>query len=330
MLTSQARPATARREFLKSAAALAAAGLWTSDARPAFASERKRVLRLAHLTDLHVQPELQAGEGVTACLRHVNQLSDRPDLILSGGDHIMDAFHKGRERTAAQWDLWQSIARNENSIPVRACLGNHDIWGWDLARSGTTGQEPQHGKRWACDVLGLDKPYYSFDQAGWHLIALDSVGPSSHPNAFTAYLDEAQWEWLRRDLEAVPRSTPILIWSHIPIVSAVVNHLSVRESIHEHSLVDAGHVHADSAKLVALFSEFPNVKACLAGHLHRIERIEIKGIRYYCNGAVCGKWWRGANDGYPEGYAVVDLYDDGHHDLRYMTYGWRASALNPG
>src|SRR5689334_14490313 len=54
-------------------------------------SNRKRSIRLAHLTDVHVQPELAAGEGMIACLHHVQELKDKPDLILNGGDAIMDS-----------------------------------------------------------------------------------------------------------------------------------------------------------------------------------------------------------------------------------------------
>ena len=35
-------------------------------------------------------------------------------------------------------------------------------------------------------------------------------------------------------------------------------------------------------------------------------------------------WWRGALDGFPEGYAIVDLYDDGSHTCNYVAYGWLA------
>lgn len=303
-----------------------AAGLLTGGSVSAAPPERMRVLRIAHLTDTHVQPELRAAEGLTACLRHVNALDDRPDLILTGGDHIMDAFKQPRERTSAQWALWKSAIQNENSIPIRSCLGNHDVWGWNHEKSGTTGKELEYGKNWASDILGLARPYHSFARAGWHFIALDSVQPSRHPGEFSAFVDDEQFDWLSRELAQVPKTTPILLWSHIPIVSAVVNHLAVRETIHDNSWLEAGHVHADSVKLVALFARHPNLKVCLAGHLHRIEHVEVKGIQYYCNGAVSGKWWKGANDGYPEGYALVDLYDDGHHEVRYTTFGWKAEA----
>ena len=311
-----------RRDVLRSGGIAALAGLWQPWCCVSGADSRQRVLRVAHLTDIHLQPELEAARGFARCLEHVNSTEQRPDLILSGGDHIMDAFRQTKARTASQWDLWESVLKKENSIPVRSCLGNHDIWGWNQEKSQTTGTEPQHGKRWACDILGLDRPYYSFDQAGWHFIALDSVQPSTYADKFSVFLDDAQFEWLEHDLASVPATTPVLIWSHVPICSAVVNHLARRPTIHDDAAVDAGHVHADSLRLVNLFTRFPNVKLCLAGHLHRIERIEVKGVNYYCNGAVCGKWWRGANDGYAEGYAVLDLFDDGGHHLQYVPYGW--------
>ena len=51
---------------------------------------RQRVLRLAHLTDVHVQPELRAPEGMTACLRHIHAANDRPDLILLANAPVAD------------------------------------------------------------------------------------------------------------------------------------------------------------------------------------------------------------------------------------------------
>jgi 3',5'-cyclic AMP phosphodiesterase CpdA len=290
----------------------------------AYAAERKRVLRVAHLTDIHVQPELKAPEGMAACLQHLQGLNDKPELILSGGDHVMDCVRQPRERTRVQWDLWQSISKAENSIPVRSCIGNHDIWGWNKSKSGANGSEPDYGKKWACDVLGLDRPYYSFDQAGWHFITLDGVQPSEPEGAFYGGLDAAQMDWLASDLAGVPRTTPILIWSHIPIVSALGPLINSKAPPTKPIPIEAGHIHWDAVQILALLTRYPNVKACLSGHLHRIDHVELKGIHFYCNGAVCGAWWRGKNDGFDEGYTLVDLFDDGTLDCRYTTYGWQA------
>ncbi len=132
---------TSRRTFLASGIGLAATSL-TAGLNGIAAAERKRVLRVAHLTDVHVQPELRAPEGMAACLRHVQTSADKPDLILSGGDHVMDCVRQTRDRTQVQWDLWKRISSAENSIPIRSCIGNHDIWGWNKSKSGATGSEP--------------------------------------------------------------------------------------------------------------------------------------------------------------------------------------------
>jgi 3',5'-cyclic AMP phosphodiesterase CpdA len=315
-----------RRDFLKGGVGLVAGGLATGISVLGKTAERKRVLRVAHLTDVHVQPELRAPEGMAACLRHVQASADKPDLILSGGDHVMDCVRQSRDRTRVQWDLWKRIRSAENAIPIRSCLGNHDIWGWNKSKSGASGSEADYGKKWASEVLGLDKPYYSFDQAGWHFIALDGVQPSELEGAFYGGLDEAQMDWLARDLTDVPRSTPILIWSHIPIVSALAPLINSKAPRTQPIPIEAGHIHWDAVQILALLTKYPNVKACLSGHLHRIDHVELKGIHFYCNGAVSGAWWKGKNDGFDEGYAAINLYDDGTLDCQYTTYGWKAAA----
>src|SRR5689334_1934514 len=108
-----------RRGFLQAAGGLAA-GMMLGAGGHIQAAERKRVLRVAHLTDVHVQPELRAPEGMAACLRHLQDTADKPNLILSGGDHVMDCVRQPRERTKTQWDIWQRVSRAENSIPIRS------------------------------------------------------------------------------------------------------------------------------------------------------------------------------------------------------------------
>ena len=313
-----------RRDFLKVAGGLVgvlAAG------RPgrARAVDRRRVLRVAHLTDIHVQPERRAPEGMTACLHHVQSLAEKPDLILTGGDHVMDGARQTHDRTKLQWDVYNRVLKGENSIPLHSCIGNHDIWGWEKEKSLATGDEPDYGKKWALQYLGLERRYYSFDRAGWHFIALDGVQPAGpkREGSHSAYLDEEQLDWFRRELADTPRTTPILIWSHVPIVSAlpITNPRDKLGNI----IIEEGHVHADAGMIVNLLSRHPNVKACLSGHLHQVEHIQIRGVNFHCNGAVCGAWWKGKNRGFAEGYALVDLFDDGSYECTYTPYGWVAA-----
>jgi len=317
-----------RRDLFKAGAAAAALSTIgrTLPAEPGAAPGR--VLRIAHLTDLHIQPELEAARGVAACLEHVQSLPDQagieaPDLIVTGGDTIMDSLAADRDRTALQWELWQKAKADHCGLEVRSVIGNHDVWGWTRSKAGTKGAEPGYGKAWACEVFGRDTPWESFDRGGWHVVLLDSTFP--HKESYIAKLDDAQWDWLERDLAAVPAATPVLVISHIPILS--IHPLAVGRAAAEGDdlprfTVDGNLVHVDQGRFLKLFARHPNVKACLSGHLHILEDITYGGVRYLCSGAVSAAWWRGLHHGTNYGYAVVDLFADGTLASRYVPYGW--------
>lgn len=315
-----------RRDFLilsGLAAAGAAIGTAVGQSTPPQQADRKRSIRIAHLTDIHVQPERRAGEGLAACFRHVQSLSVRPELILNGGDAIMDAFDEDIARTRLQWDLLKAVMKAECSIPMEFCIGNHDIWGWNRKKSKATGTELNYGKKYAMDEMGLARPYRSFNRAGWHFIALDGVQPKDD-DGYTAYLDDEQYDWLESDLKGTPPGTPTLVFSHIPILSAAPI-LTASTNDPEHR-VSRSLVHGDAAKIKNLFLRFPNVKLCLSGHLHLVDRVDYAGVSYLCDGAVSGAWWKGAHHECTNGYAVIDLYSDGTFEREYVEFGWKASA----
>ncbi len=282
---------------------------------------RTRSIRLAHMTDIHVQPEKRAGEGLAACLHHVQSQKDRPDLILTGGDTIMDCMDATYDRTMTQWDLWHAVMKSENAIPVESCLGNHDVFGWNKTKSRTTGDEPLWGKKMAEEMLKISKRYRSFDRAGWHFIVLDSVFPSG--DGYTARLDDEQMEWLKGDLAATRPGTPVFVISHIPIVAACVYFFSKQFKDGKWQ-VPGSWMHEDARELAALFLKHGNVKLCVSGHIHLIDRCDFQGTTYLCNGAVSANWWKGKHQECGEGYALIDLYDDGTFDHSYVTYGWKA------
>jgi hypothetical protein len=41
---------------------------------------------------------------------------------------------------------------------------------------------------------------------------------------------------------------------------------------------------------------------------------------------VSAAWWKGLNRDTDFGYAVVDLFDDGTVERRYVPYGWTAAT----
>lgn len=295
----------------------ATAGAAPGEPRPA---QTRRVLRIAHLSDIHIQPERMAAQGLTACLHHVQELTDRPDLILTGGDLVMDSIDADESRTRVQWELFRSVMRSECGLPVEHCIGNHDVWGLNRKASRTTGSERLYGKKWAMEVLGLDRPYRAFSRAGWRFIVLDSTYPKGQ--SYIGRLDEAQFEWLEEELARTDAKTPMLVLSHIPILSAAAFLDGKREETGDWR-VPAAWMHIDLRRIKDLFARHSNVKLCLSGHLHLVDRVDYAGVTYLCNGAVCGGWWNGSYQECEPGYALVDLYADGSFERNYVTYGWK-------
>jgi len=316
---------TLGRRTILQAGALLPAALLGGGAAEAAPRKRKRVLRIAHLTDVHVQPELRAEQGMEACLRHALGQKDRPDLVLNGGDSIMDGFAASAARTRTQWEVWDRALQHLGRTPIRHCIGNHDIWGWARGRSGATGTEPLYGKKWAMERFGLTQRYYSFDQAGWHFVALDSTFPHG-TDGYTARLDDEQFEWLKADLAATPARTPVLVFSHIPILCGC----ALMDGNNEKSgdwVIPGSWMHIDARRIKDLFYQHPNVKVALSGHIHLRDRLDYNGVTYLCNGAVSGAWWKGRYGETDPGYGLVDLYSDGTVESRYVNYGWTAEKV---
>jgi len=146
-----------RRELLKmmAAAPLAINLNDASNANPFLQvnPNRKLSMRFAHITDTHLLPERNAPEKFAKCLHHIHTLSEKPDFIFCGGDLIMDALSQERARVQEQWDLWHSIIRNECSLSLEYCIGNHDIWGLEKAKD-----DPMYAKKYATEMMKLDHP----------------------------------------------------------------------------------------------------------------------------------------------------------------------------
>lgn len=277
------------------------------------------------MTDMHIQPELAAGQGVVACLKHIQAMADKPELILTGGDTVMDSFEQDRGRTAALWDLWKSVVKAEAPAPMLSALGNHDHWGWNKAKSKTKGDEPGWGKAWACENFGREKAYASVDRGGWRVIVLDSVRmDKDDPAGYEAFLDDEQYSWLEGELNGA-MGRPVLLLSHVPLLS-VTPMDGLKPNANGNREILGGKMHTDFWKLNLLFQKYPNVKASVSGHIHLVDRCEFNGVKYFCNGAVSGAWWKGDHKTCKPGYAVIDLFEDGSISNEYVNYGWVAKA----
>ncbi|MBE9463593.1 metallophosphoesterase family protein [Dyadobacter subterraneus] len=274
--------------------------------------EKQPVLRIAHLTDIHLKNEFTAPEKFVRCLHHVQQQTPKVDLILNGGDIVFDMNKENIDTINAQWKLVHGIMKAECSIPVHYCLGNHDIW-WDEKSR----QQTFYGKHYAMNQLGLSRPYYSFMQKGWKFIVLDSVHLDIDDTWYIGKLGEEQFSWLENELKNTDTQTPVLVLSHIPILTAT---LMIEDKVINKWEILGGDMHTDTSKIINLFYQHPNVKVCLSGHIHLRDKVEYNNVSYICNGAVSGAWWNGNNRQTAPGYGLIDLYADGSFEEKYCNY----------
>lgn len=266
----------------------------------------KRVLRIAHITDVHLRPEHEAPARFRRCLDDI--LQHKVDFFLNGGDTIYaaDYDHITRERVLQQWTLWREARNSFEAYEVHSCLGNHDMW-W----AAPSTSDPMYGKAYALQQLEVPHRYYQFNKKGWHFFILDS---NNHP---AGSLDEAQRSWLARQLAQLPDDAHVLMMSHYPILGACT--------------ILGGGNHTDAQALTKLFYQHRGKSIhCLSGHVHLLDATTYNGVHYYCNGAMSGFWWEDGNEASaqrywvhetPPGYAILDLYADGSVVNTYHPHG---------
>lgn len=299
---------------------------------------KRRLARVAHVTDSHTQPERFAFEGTCAMWEHLNALADKPDVVLHGGDIIFSSFEKTRQRSQEQWDLYLQSVRAHNRLPLHHCLGNHDIWGWNKKESQTTGNEQGWGKAWAIDLLGMPGPYYAFNAKGVKFIVLDTVQPRGE-TFYEGGLGDAQLEWLAGELGDA--TTPVVILTHIPTIHASTMLVDARTNADNNWVTGGGSLLMDRAKVVNLIASRKNIAAVLSGHIHMVERIDYAGTSWINSGAVSGSWWQSQGqsreffasrrndptmlqrpDRATPGYGLLDVYSDGSIGWEYVEWGW--------
>jgi Icc protein len=281
------------------AAGLAAACRARPPAETAQAPATHEPFRFLFITDTHLEPELNAMAGCAQCFGHARTIP--ADFVIQGGDHIqlIDLYTRTEQDLGAQ---------------VHHTIGNHDCFGV-LATSGVAPTDPLYGKKFFTDHFG--PLYYAFDHRGVHFIVLDSISITAARD-YEGRIDAAQLTWLAADLRALPPGTPIVMITHIPVVTAFLSYLPPDTAIpnrHKFSVANAPDV-------LALIKGY-NVLGVLQGHTHVNETVWWQGVPFITSGAVSGNWWHGTHLGTPEGFTVVDVADN-RLSVRYETYGFRS------
>jgi 3',5'-cyclic AMP phosphodiesterase CpdA len=312
-------PLITRRSFLRSVAAsaatAAAAEAWPRTKAVA-AGNDVPAFSFVHMTDIHVQPELGAVDGLKQCVAAINKLSPRPDFVITGGDLIMDGLAVGHDRVLKQWELWDEGTKGLE-LPRYDVIGNHDVVGWS-SKAIVKPDHHDYGKKIFADRYGSGKTYRSFDHKGWHFVLLDSIGQAKDSPDYVGVIDDAQLDWLKADLERAGTKTPIVLVTHIPFYS--MWDVAVRGP---EVPIGAKGLVTNVYKFRKLLRPY-NIRLILSGHGHVRERIELDHQVHIQGGAVCGLWWKGGVNGDAEAFGVVDCRRDGSWSHRYDEFGWKA------
>jgi 3',5'-cyclic AMP phosphodiesterase CpdA len=303
-----------RRSFLQTGSLLAAgsllAGLPADSSAPSF--------RVAHLTDIHVKPGEIPEKGMENALRRVRSLTPGVDFLINGGDCIMDALGADRKSTDEQWATFHRILNKENNLPVRHVTGNHDIWGWFLKDESAI-SDPLYGKEMTRRQYGLSSLHYFFDHGKWRFIVLDST-QLNPAGGYIARIDDPQLNWLKQTLEQTTAGKYVCIVSHIPVLSICAGLFFEKTEENGDRLLKRNLMHSDFIALKKIFLQYPQVKTCLSGHIHLQDEVDYLGVRYYCNGAVSGNWWKGKFQEFEPAFAVMEFFEDGTTRRTMINY----------
>ncbi len=303
-----------RRKFIQNLSLASAATVLPIGVNAENTGKKKR-FRAAFISDIHIKTLDVAEAGMRKVLQTINQSDKKPDFIINGGDSIMDALAVSKEKTKAQWDLFFNILQAENKLPVKHCMGNHDIWGWQLKEDVKS--DPLYGKNWWLQLTGNTKSYYSFTHQNWHFIVLDSTQENN--GGYIALLDAEQFNWLGAELES-NKDKHICIVSHIPIVS-FCSAMFFKDMLPNGDWkLSRALLHTDARMIKDLFRKYPNIRCCLSGHIHLQDEVTYLGIQYFCNGAVSGNWWKGAFQDFAPAYALFDFHQDGTVERTMVEY----------
>lgn len=316
-----------RRRFLSLSAAAVASGFPLPAQQLRATGSKPGSLKLVFFTDTHTQPELRAGEGTALAIAKIKSL--KPDLCIQGGDHVFDMAAVPRERSLMLLDLYAKTERALDAVPIQHVIGNHDVFG-RVPSTGVALSDPLYGKK-AFEQRFDAKTYRSFDRAGYHFVLLDSIQITPE-REFDAMIDPAQLTWLKADLASIPAGTPVLVVTHVPLVSAAPQYSPPDDKAAKAAAYQAlTNLHGflvGNAREVLDVLDGHNVIAVLQGHTHINETVRWRGVPYVTSGAVSGNWWRGSRWGTPEGFTVLELAG-GLAEWRYETYGWRSPEAAP-
>ena len=271
----------------------------------------KGSIRLVFFTDVHARTEWDTPEAMALAADAIN--AQKADLVIAGGDLITDGFQSSAAKVAPRWEAYMKMHRAIEA-DVYPTLGNHDLVAVEPGDGSPAAENP---RTIYLSHLGLEQTFYSFNAVGYHFVILDSIHISGDEFNYRGLIGPEQLEWLRRDLSSVPQNKPIVLVTHIPLLTAFFNasHGATIAAMPNRVVVN----NRDVFKAI----EKHNVILVLQGHLHVNEMVRWRNTTFLTGGAICGKWWRGQWYGTEEGFDVITLAGN-HIEYEYVDFGWEA------
>ena len=278
-----------RRNFLKSAAKGAIAGMLpVSVVRLAHAAPEQD-FTFAYISDSHIQ-QIRGNrfvrnwdQGLIRAVAETNLLEPKPDFVMFGGD-------LAQLGSKPELDHGAEILAGLN-YSTHMVMGEHDYY-LDL------------GEYWS-DLYG--DHYYSFDHTGVHFVVLNSIltdhdwthnrweSPErrmnemaglDNPNGSPFMVGSRQLRWLKKDLARVKKDTPLVVFSHSPL----------------QKIFKGWNFWTDDAEDVqALLTPFRKVNV-IYGHVHQIQYNQIGNIAFTSVMSTAWPW------PYPESYAQAESH----------------------
>lgn len=238
------------------------------------AERQPRSFRFIHASDTHIDT------SVVGRIRRFRELDDSigPAFTILTGDLIRDAASQQEPRATGYFELFMAEMRLK--APYHAIPGNHDHFGIIPSRSHVPATHPLYNRGMYRKHLGPD--YYSFNYGGVHFIGLNTIQPDD--SAYYGGVDSLQLAWLRKDVEALPVATPIVMFSHIPLTSAVeattgyIDMALVSSVAHLPTGPTFRHTGANTLAVLDVFRGRP-WPLILGGHTHVAEKLKYQTDR---------------------------------------------------
>lgn len=289
----------------------AAGGLWLLAVWSGGLACAPRPVKVVFYTDVHARTEWETPQALAQAAAAIT--AENADLVIAGGDLITDGYVSSPAQAAPRWAAYLAMHRAIRPAPVVA-FGNHDLVGIAPADGAPPAADPRADFR---ARFGLDSTFRSFDFKGYHFILLDSIEVIDGAEPYRGFVGAEQMRWLHADLAQTPPDRPIVLVSHLPLLTGFYQ---MTGGIAEP--VPPGRGVLNNREVLAAFANH-RLLAVLQGHLHVEETIRWRGTTFITGGSVCGQWWRGPWQGTPEGYGVLLLHPD-RVEWKYRPTGWKA------